>query len=144
MPSEDLVEVEKKKPQEPISERSEAIKVCQEYVEVVKNNPQERISGRMCEQREVIDVTEISSQCPSLLRIVEQMIDVTRISDIGGEFWQRTVNQFLDLFHECLRTFARKGAKGAPDGQCRLVREKVVAIRADVVLSMRVEGVVKC
>ena len=37
-----------------------------------------------------------SSQGPSLLRMVEQMIDVTTISDQGGEGWQHTVKQFLD------------------------------------------------
>ena len=50
----------------------------------------------MCEQSEVIDVTKISSQGPSLLRIVEQMVDVTKISDPGGDGWQRTVIEFLD------------------------------------------------
>ena len=33
----------------------------------------------VCDQSEVIDVTKISSQGPSLLRIVEQMINVTKI-----------------------------------------------------------------
>ena len=82
----------------------------QENVEAVGSIPQERISVRRCEQREVIDVTKISSQGPSLLRIVEQMIDVTEISDIGGEVRQRSVTQFLDdtrhepfFFHEFLR-----------------------------------------
>ena len=51
---------------------------------------------RTCEESEFIDVTKISSQGPSLLRIVEQIIDVTEISKIGGEVWQRTVTQFLD------------------------------------------------
>ena len=50
----------------------------------------------MSEQSEVIDVTKVSSQGPSLLRIVEQIIDVTKISDSGDEGWQRTVMQFLD------------------------------------------------
>ena len=48
-----------------------------ENVEAVENIFQERISVWRCEQSEVVDVTEISSQGPSLLRIVEQMIDVT-------------------------------------------------------------------
>ena len=50
----------------------------QKSVEVVKGIPQERSSERMCEESEVIDVSKISSQGPSLLRIVEQMIDVTK------------------------------------------------------------------
>ena len=50
----------------------------------------------MCEQREVIDVTKISRQCPSLVRIVEQMIDVTKISDVGGGVWQRAAKQLHD------------------------------------------------
>ena len=49
----------------------------------------------MCERSEVIDVPKISSQGPSLLRIVEQTIDWTKISDLD-EGWQRTVEQFLD------------------------------------------------
>ena len=49
----------------------------QENVEAVESIPQERISERRCEQGEVIDVTKAS-----LLRIVEQMIDVTKISDL--------------------------------------------------------------
>ena len=77
----------------------------QENVEAVENILQERISVRSCEQSEVIDVTKISSQGPSLLRIVEQMIDVTEISEIGGEVWQRTVTQFLDdTRHEPIST----------------------------------------
>ena len=68
---------------------------CEECVEADKNIPEERISERMCEQREVIDVTEFSSQDRSLLRTVDQMLDVTKISrqDLN---WQRTVEQFLD------------------------------------------------
>ena len=57
---------------------------------------QERISVRRCEQSEVINVTKMSGQGPSLLRMVERMIDVTKISDKGGEFWQGTEKQFLD------------------------------------------------
>ena len=98
------VELVKSVPQERISERiyerSEVIDVSknshQDNVEAVENIPQERISVRRCEQSEVIDVTKIPSQGPCLLRIVEQMIDVTEISDIGGEVWQRTVTLFLD------------------------------------------------
>ena len=30
------------------------------------------------------------------MRIVEQMIDVTEISDVGSQVWQRAVAQFLD------------------------------------------------
>ena len=56
---------------------------------------EDRISVRRCEQSEVIDVTKISSQGPSLLRIVQQMIDVTEISD-ADHGWQHTVKQFLD------------------------------------------------
>ena len=60
-----------------------------------------RTSVRRCEQSEVIDVTKISCQGPSLLRLVEQMIDVTKISDPEDEGWQRTVKQFLDdMRHE--------------------------------------------
>ena len=40
-------------------------------------------------------VTKISSQCPSVLRMVEWMIDVTKISD-PDQSWQRSVEQFLD------------------------------------------------
>ena len=91
-------EVDKTILQERMS-RIEAIKVhtfsSQEGVEVVKSVPQERISGRMCEKREVIDVTKIYSRCPSLFRILEQMIDVTKISDLD-QGWQRTVEQLLD------------------------------------------------
>ena len=55
------------------------------------------ISERMFEQSEDIDVTKIPSQGPSLLRMVEQMIDVTKIWDLQEEEgWQRTVKQFLD------------------------------------------------
>ena len=61
----------------------------QENVEAVENIPQEQISVRRCEQSEVVDVTKISSQGPSSLRMVEQMIDVTAISDIGGEVRHR-------------------------------------------------------
>ena len=98
------VEVVKIIPQERISERmyerSEVIDVPKishhENVEAVEYVPEERISVRSCEQSEVIDVTKISSQGPSLLRIVEQMIDVTKIPDPEDEGWQRTVKQFLD------------------------------------------------
>ena len=68
----------------------------QENVEAVENVPQARCSVRRCEESEVIDVTKISSQGPSLLRIEEQMIDVTKISDTRDEGWQRAVVQFLD------------------------------------------------
>ena len=89
--------------QEQMSERTrEQIRVIevpkvsgQESVVVVTIVPQERISERMGEQSEVIDVTKISSQGPSLLRIVEQMIYVTKISDLD-QGWQRTVKHFLD------------------------------------------------
>ena len=53
----------------------------QEHVEAVENIPQERTFVRRCEHSEVVDVTKISSKGPSLLRIVAQMIDVTKISD---------------------------------------------------------------
>ena len=56
------------------------LSTCQGNVVAVDSIPQERISARGCEQSEVIDVTK-----PSLLRIVEQMTDVTEISEIGGE-----------------------------------------------------------
>ena len=89
------VEVVKKVFEERISERvyerCEVIDVLkishQANVEAVENILQERNSVRSCEQSEVIDVTKISSQGPSLLRIVEQMIDVTEISEMGGEVW---------------------------------------------------------
>ena len=98
------VEVVKNIPQEQMFERTgEQIGVIeipkisgQEGVEAVENIPQERIPVRRCEQSEVIGVTKISSHGPSLLRMVEQMVDVTKISDLGGEGWQRTVKQFLD------------------------------------------------
>ena len=79
----------------------------QESVEVVKNIPEERISQHMCEQREVF---EFSSQDRSLLRLVDQMLDVTKISR-QDQNWQRAVEQFLDdtrrepLFHVLLRGF---------------------------------------
>ena len=80
-------------------ERSEVVDVPkishQENVEAVENIPQKRISARRCEQSEVIDVTKIESQGPSLLRTVEQMINVTDIS-AADQGWQRTVKQFLD------------------------------------------------
>ena len=57
-----------------------------DFVEVDKTVPQERISVRSGEK----------SQGPSLLRIVEQMIDMSEISKLGCEVWQRTVTQFLD------------------------------------------------
>ena len=67
----------------------------QENVEAVENVPQERISVRRCEQSEILDVTKVASQGTSLLRIVEQMIDVTEIPD-ADQGWQRTVKQFLE------------------------------------------------
>ena len=57
----DSVEVDKTSPLERIFERIR-------FTEVVKSVSPERISERMCEQREVIDVTEFLSQERSLLR----------------------------------------------------------------------------
>ena len=95
----DSVDVDKATPQERIFARVRVVEVpmisCQESVEVVKNIPKERISERseaievpQFPQERIFernsarlnDVTEFSSQDRSLLRTVDQMLNVTKIS----------------------------------------------------------------
>ena len=85
-------EVAKNVLQKSVSEPSQAIEVpkisCQRSVEAVKSFPQERSPERRCEQSEVTEVTETSSQ----------------------DLWLGTPEQFLDeTRHESLSRFRERG-----------------------------------
>ena len=91
----------------------------EESVAVVEKFPQEPISERICEQREVIEVTETASQDQNLQRTVEQtVLDFSRLPKLSlrSEFLKGGANSSRCRSAQELKTDKCRDGQNYPSG----------------------------